>query len=371
MRKLFILIFITAVFISGFIGFKFLSKKEYKIANVEKKTIVKTVYASGYVKPENQVDIKSQVSGYIKHIYVSENQNVKKGDIIAVIDSAVLDKQIKKLDSQIQSIKEKLQPDSNFRKTFLQKLQIEKNMLDFLKSKLNRRLPLYSKKQVPEEEIQLIKNQIKIQEEKIELIENQYLDKIEDLESKLKILSLEKEKLLEKKKKYIITSPINGTVLKTYAKQGEYLNHMIGKNTIATVGDLTRLEIVLEVDEEYISSIKKGLKVLIYIDAYPEKIFKGKITKILKKANPKKRTVEVKVHSKNLPSLPSGTSVEANIITEKKQALVVPAIAVKNGKIKILKNGKIKQIKVKTGTKIQDYVEILEGLKEKDKVLLP
>ena len=371
MKKLF---FITIILlISGVLFWYFFknNKQEVKYAIAEYKTLVKAVYASGRVKPKNQVDIKSQVSGYIERLFIDDGTPVKKGQILAVIEHRVLDRKIEEVEKRIGKIEEKLKEDSDFKKAFQKELKINQEELKFLQEKLNRRLPLFSKKQISEEEIELLKSKIRKTKEKLELIKARFNDRLESLKHELKILKALKNQLIEEKERYFIRSPIDGTVLRRYVNEGDYLNHMTGKNIIATVGDLSKMETVLEVDEEYVPLLKEGMEVLISIDAFPDRVFKGKIVNITKKSDPKKRVVEVKADVNYPVSLPSELTVEANIIVERRKALSIPIRAVLDEKVKVLESGKIVEKKIKTGILSEGYVEVKEGLKEGDRVILP
>ncbi len=373
MKKLLILI-IVAIFIGiGVIASKTIFKPNIQTVKVEKKKLVKAVYASGKVKPVNQVDIKSEVSGYVRNFKLEEGDKIKKNQVVAEIENKTIDDLLNEIDKQIKRVKDKLKPNSEFRKQFENQIEIEKSNLKLLQDNYKRRLILYKKKQVSDEEIQNLKNQIEITKNKIELLKNQYEDQVKDLQNQLQILQDKKKKLIDEKDKYFIKSPISGTILKTYVSEGDYVNSITSNNKILTVGDLSKMETLLDVDEEYIPLIKEGMKVLISIDAFPNKVFEGKIVKITGKSDPKTRTVEVKADVKYPVKIPSGITVESNIIVKEKEALTVPvSTIVENGYVKVLKEkNKIEKRKVKTGIKSNGFVEIIEGLKEGEKVVIP
>ncbi len=370
--KRFLIFLLSAVLVLlVFFIYKFSFKKEYKFATAKYRTLVKAVYASGRVVPVNQVDVKSEVSGYIEKLLIDNGTEVRRGQVIAIIKHGIIDKSIEETEKKIKRLEEKLRPDSEFRRVFLKRIDIKKKELELLKRKLDRRLPLYRKKQVSEEEIETLKNRIETKEEEIRLLDTEYRDKVRELETQLNILRVVKDRLLEERERYFIKSPVDGIVLKKYVEEGEYLNHMLGKNIIATVGDLENLKTVLEVDEEYVPLIKKGMTVFISIDAFPKRVFKGKIIKITDKSDPVKRTVEVEASVSYPVKLPSGTTVEANIILDKRKVLSLPVEAVVEGKVKVLENGKIKIKNIKTGISSNGYVEITEGLKKGERVVLP
>jgi HlyD family secretion protein len=369
------LLFFTAVVIFAVLGFLFfqkITKPEIKTVKVEKKKLVKAVYASGNVKPVNQIDIKSEVSGYVRNFKLEEGDKINKNQIVAQIENRTINDLLSETEKQIKRVKEKLQKDSEFRKQFENQIEIEKANLKLLEGNYKRRKTLFEKKQVSKEEIQTLKNQIEITKNKIRLLKNQYEDKIKDLENQLQILKDKRKQILDEKEKYSIKSPISGTVLKTYVSEGDYVNSITSNNTILTVGDLSKMETILEVDEEYIPLIKPEMKVVISIDAFPDKVFEGKIVKITGKSDPKTRTVEVKADVKYPVKIPSGITVESNIIVKEKETTAVPISAlIENRYVKVFKeDGKIEKRKIKTGIKANGFVEVLKGLEEGEKVVV-
>ncbi len=203
-------IFILTVVVASAVLFtsKYIFKPEIKTVKAFKKKIVKAVYASGKVKPADQIDIKSEVSGYIKDFSLEEGDKVKKNQVIAKIENRTIDSLLDEIDKQIKRTEEKLQKDSEFRKQFENQIKIEKANLKLLEENYKRRLILYKKKQVSQEEIDNLKNQVEITKNKIKLLENQYKDKIKDLESNLQILKDKKKQILKEKEKYFIKTPL-------------------------------------------------------------------------------------------------------------------------------------------------------------------
>ncbi len=372
MKKLLIFIVILLLAISGFFIAKNVFKPEFETVEVKERKLIKAVYASGKVKPVNQIDIKSEVSGYVRKFKLEEGDKVQKNQIVAEIENKTINDLLNEIEKQIQRTKEKLQENSDFRKQFENQIKIEETNLKLLIDNYKRRKILYKKKQISQEEIQNLENQIEITKNKIKLLKSQYKEQIKDLENQLQILQDKRKQILDEKEKYKIRTPISGTVLKTYVKEGDYVNNLTSNNKILTVGNLSNMETLLDVDEEYIPLIKEGMKVLISIDAFPEKVFEGKVVKITGKSDPKTRTVEVKADVKYPVEIPSGLTVESNIIVKEKKALAIPVSAViENSFVKVLKGkNKIEKRKVKTGIKTNGYVEILEGLKEGEKVVI-
>jgi HlyD family secretion protein len=135
------------------------------------------------------------------------------------------------------------------------------------------------------------------------------------------------------------------------------------------VGDASGFETELAVDETDISFLREGLEVVYSIDAYSDKFFKGKILAIYPRVNSASKTARVKAtfEYENNVQLFSGMSVEANIVvSEKKNALVIPREFVKNGKVKVKGDDKLRD--VQTGVSDLQFVEIIFGVDEKDEL---
>jgi multidrug resistance efflux pump len=76
--------------------------------------------------------------------------------------------------------------------------------------------------------------------------------------------------------KCAVVSPINGTILRTYATKGEFLSGAFPK-AILTVADLTRLRARAEVDEQDIAKVKLARRVTVIADAWPGRSFAARI----------------------------------------------------------------------------------------------
>jgi len=86
MRKIFWIVFITLLFLSStFVYFK-VFKKNYRIFEVKEAPLVKAVYATGYIKAYNEVEVKSRVAGYVVKVYKDVGEIVKKIDDMDVAE---------------------------------------------------------------------------------------------------------------------------------------------------------------------------------------------------------------------------------------------------------------------------------------------
>ncbi len=131
------------------------------------------------------------------------------------------------------------------------------------------------------------------------------------------------------------------------------------------------LRIETEVDEEDIALVTPGQKVVISADAFPGDLFNGQVDSITPKGDPVSRSYRVRIGLEPETRLMIGMTAEANIIIrEEKNALLVPATAVADGKVLTIQGGKVTPVDIETGARGPDVIEIRKGLNENDLVVL-
>jgi HlyD family secretion protein len=128
----------------------------------------------------------------------------------------------------------------------------------------------------------------------------------------------------------------------------------------------------LTIDELDLQRVKPGQEVMVKIDAYPEKVFHGKVVKMYPLIDTRQQSLRVDAElTDTLPSIFSGLAVEANIIIrENKTALVIPKTALLPGDSVWIDGKNPEKIKVTRGIETLDEVEITGGITKDSKILL-
>ncbi len=182
--------------------------------------------------------------------------------------------------------------------------------------------------------------------------------------------------------KTFIRSPISGTVIQLASQQGETLAAGLSAPTLIIVADLNRLQVDVFVDETDIGKMKIGQDAEVHVDAFPGKGIKGKVTKIASGSTIQQGVVTydvtVSIHDKRHLLKPDMTASVTIQTSTHSDVLLIPAEAVKVGAkgstvgVLVIKDGKKtpESRKVKTGASDGVNTEILDGLKEKDIVIL-
>lgn len=157
-----------------------------------------------------------------------------------------------------------------------------------------------------------------------------------------------------------LMAPADGTIER---RDGEIGQLVAAGQNVFWMSCCAPLRVSAEVDEEDIPLVQPGQKVLLRADAFPDAVFEGKVSAITPKGDAVARSYRVRIALQDKTPLKIGMTAEANIITaEKPEALLLPRTAVREGKVWLVEEGRLKQVPVKTGIRSLKQVEVLEGL---------
>ena len=182
-----------------------------------------------------------------------------------------------------------------------------------------------------------------------------------------------------KYEKASIKSPLNGVVLKKFLDEGSQVEPSVNpmmRVPVIMVANIDTVKVLVNVSEKYLGRLKESAEAEVKVDAYPDEVFLGKITRIAPLVDLATRTAEAEIEISNEEHrLKPGMFARVNLILEKKEnTLVVPIKAVlneNNCKYVFIINGSIAhKKKVKTGIYQKDSVEIIEGLNEGEDVII-
>jgi multidrug efflux system membrane fusion protein len=161
-----------------------------------------------------------------------------------------------------------------------------------------------------------------------------------------------------------LVAPADGTIIR---RDGE-IGQMIGANqTVFWLSCCAPLRISAEVDEEDIAQVRPGQEVLIRGDAYPGRLFHGKVQAVTPKGDPVARSYRVRISLTADTPLMIGMTTETNIVLRQSEhALLLPAGAVQQDKVWRVENGRLHPNNVTVGAKGVTEIEILEGVGDDD-----
>lgn len=274
------IVLVLAIFVLR--GCKSSKDIQYKTENPRKATLVEQVEASGTINPVTQTSVGTQVSGRVEQLYVDYNSQVKKGQLLAVIDPSTYESNV-------------IQQEAN-----LQKVQ---SVSDNAKRNLERYKTLYAQDLVAKSEL--------------DDAQTNYLSAYAQVvQAKA---SLDKAKIDLSYTKII--SPVDGIIISKEVEQGQTVAASFQTPTLFLVAqDLTKMQIEVNISEADISKIKEGQDVEFSVDAYPTTTFKAKVKQVRNSAttisNVVTYTVVVAFDNNDLKLKP-GMTANVSIISAK------------------------------------------------------
>jgi len=313
----------------------------FQTETVKRRDIASSVQATGVIRAKIGAEVKvgARISGKVERLFANIGDVVKKGQVIARLEQEDLKAKVNEANMN---------------------LKINEANLELAQKNLQRMQNLYAKDFVSKDKVDVAERDYKAAIAQ----SHQIKETIRYNETQMSYAN--------------IYAPISGVIASVATQQGETVSaSSLNVPTFVTIVDLNRLEIYAYVDETDIGKIKPGLEATFTVDSFPDKDFKGKVTAIYPKATIQDNVVYyITVISIENPEgkLKPDMTVNATIFLNKRDnVLAVPNKAIKRegGKkvVTVLENNKPVQKAIKTGWKDSSYTEILEGLKEGDKVV--
>jgi HlyD family secretion protein len=360
---------------------------EARLAKVTRGDIAKSVVATGPIQPITKVELKSKASGLVEKLYVDINQMVHKGQVLAQLDQQEILAQVAAARAQLGA----------------SEANVTTYSANIAQDKVNAAapdLPMY--KETYQRNLQMLKDGI-VSQQALDNAERDYLSqknkrdaamaqigvdeaKLKQAQAQVKQAEASLDQLNEQLSYTTLVSPIDGMVLSRDVEVGDAVSSILVLGSTATlvmtIGDIHQVYVDGKVDEADIGSVYLGQSARIHVEAFPNKLFYGKVTKIapLGVAKDNVTTFEVRVSIDN-PNNELKANMTANaeiVVTEHHHALSVPEQSMswdnnKNAFVFVpdpkAKDGQ-KKIPVTAGISNGSRTEILSGLKEGDTVVL-
>ena len=378
MKKTKILIILLILGVGGyFIYDNFFKVKDEKVEFITKKakkgSFSKKVDATGEIFATELIDVGAQVSGQIKKLYVKLGDQVKKGDMIASIDSSTQQNSIDNKEAQLAIYKAQLES--------------AKVALNIAKTQFDRENALFSKNATSKQEFESAKNTF-----------SSNSAKIKELKAQIKQTNIELSTAKINLGYTKITAPRDGTVVSVQVEEGQTVNANQTTPTIVNIADLSHVKMKMQIAEGDITKIKVGTPVEYSILSEPTKKFQTTVSSI----DPGLTTLSDGSYGSSSSSKSSYSSSSSSssavyyyaqsivdnkdgilrigmttqnelLIANVEDAIIVPSIGIKkdeNGTfVYVLKDGKPVKTAVKTGIKDNLDTQIISGINEGDEII--
>ncbi|MBT4916265.1 MAG: efflux RND transporter periplasmic adaptor subunit [Formosa sp.] len=323
---------------------------DYKTESPFYTTIDTKIVATGKLNPEEEIELKPQISGIIDEIFVEEGDLVRKGDLIARIRVVPNEQSMVSAKSRINSLK----------------LTYNNSQTVFDRNKI-----LFEKGVISRQDF-----------ENSELNLNQSKENYEQAKDDYKII---KQGSLSggSSANTTIVAQIPGTILEIPVREGDQViqsNNFNAGTTIATVADMSKMIFEGKVDESEVGKLEEGKQITVVLGAINEKEFPAVLTFVAPKGIEQNGavqfTIKADVDINSSTRIRAGYSANAEIELESKDSILVIKEALlqfnritEKPFIELLKqDGRFQVKNVEIGISDGINVEIIEGLEEGDKI---
>ncbi|HEX6426237.1 MAG TPA: efflux RND transporter periplasmic adaptor subunit [Niastella sp.] len=276
-KKILWIILILAVLVIGLVGLKsagVIGKEEgLKVATekVERRNITETVNASGKVYPEIEVKVSPDISGEIVELQVKEGDSVRRGQVLAKIYADIYSTQRNQAAAEVN--RQQAMVDNS-------KAQLEslKSALELAKNTFARQKQLLAEKIISTAEFEQAQNTLQSAQANY----NAALQNIRSGEAGIAGSRASLDRANKDLSRTAVLSPMSGVVSLLNVKAGERVvgNSMMAGTEMMRIADMSLIEVQVEVGENDIPKVKLGDSALVEVDAYNNRKFKGLVTQI-------------------------------------------------------------------------------------------
>jgi HlyD family secretion protein len=359
-----------------------------RIVPVERGTMTRSVVATGKIEPITKVEIKSKANGIIEKLNVDVDQVVKTGDILVELDKVNLRAQVREASANLLAARAAAEAaDAQLRKN---KVEADAPEVEFASRNYERSRQLYGQKLISPQTLDDAKGLLEQAQNRKTAAQVQLgISKARLAEANANVAQAQAavERAEEQLANATIRAPINGTVLTRDIEIGSPVSSILNMGSAATLvmtlGDINQVFVRGKVDEVDIGHVRLGQPARITVETFKDKKFEGKVTQISPIGAEKDNvtTFEVKVSIDN-PGKELKANMTANaevILQEFPNSLIVPESAItydaqRNPTVELIdlsaKNGR-RKVTIKTGVGNGTKTQVLSGLEEGQKIVLP
>lgn len=377
-KRLFLLISVLLLVVLTYL---FLKKNVVTVAPASYHPIVKRFVAMGRVYPPDRITLKNQRAGYIQHILVDDGDSVKKGDILVELDKRYEEITLKKAQAQLQEYQANLQ--------LIGSVQHEQ-----AKAQYNEKKRAYKNAELELQRTEKLFREGDLAQSKYEIAQLNFAVTT----SELTVSRLEYESFGEKGAHYLaarslvsqgialvdearlnvekmtLLAPVNGVILYRFVNEGDLLQ---SGDTVFTMIEDSDKQILVQAEEQGLSMLSVGQIAIVSAEAYPDETFEATISLIAPLIDKERGTVDIRLTIEDPPLfLKADMTVSVDIEVQKKtDSLIIPREALYHRKdrkaiVYLVEDGRLTSRSVQCGIENNDYIEIIDGLKEGELVLL-
>jgi HlyD family secretion protein len=359
-----------------------------KLVTAETGTMVKSVVATGKIEPTTKVEIKSRANGIIEKLPVDVDSDVKAGDVLAELDKEQLQAVLRSAEANLQAARAALAGAQAALKKNI--VEAEGPDVEFARRNFERAGKLYNQKLISQSQLDDAHSAIDVAENRKRAAQSQLTVSeatIAQAQAQVAQAKAAADQAAESLAYATIRAPIRATVLSRDVEVGSPVSSILnlGANAtlVMTLGDIQQVFVRGKVDEADIGRVRLSQPARIRVETFKDRVFNGRVTQIsplgVEKDNVTSFEVKVSIDNPGQELKANMTANAEIVLEEHPKALLIPEAAVSYDAQKAAsvmlaapgsKTGR-KKAPIKVGVGNGTKIEVLEGLKPGDKLVLP
>jgi len=343
-----------------------------KVVRLQLEPLARSITVSGTLAAEEQVTLGFKVTGRVEELRVDLGSIVGKGDVIARLTPTDFELRLRQSDAALQQARARLGLDPDG----------DSDTVDADQTALVRqaRAAMNEARRQRERVATFVgrgisaKADLEAADAALEIAEGRHQDALEEVRNRQAVLAQRRSEVAIARQQLddtTLRAPIEGVVRERQVFPGEY---RAAGTPIVTLVRQHPLRLQLAVPERAATTLRVGQLVRVTVEGDPT-VHEGRVTRISPSIEEGTRTLPIEAEIPNREDkLRPGTFAKADIVTAENPSLVVPqsALVVFAGveKVLVVKDGKATEQRVRTGLRIGERVELLDGVKAGDLVIL-
>ncbi len=333
--------------------------------------VTEAVFASGSIEPKDAYTLTSLFDGFIVHAYVVENDIVRDGQLLFQLDNRQQQTQVKIAETNMQYAR--INAADNSPSLLQVKAQIDASRARMQNDSLtlSRYQRLLTTNSVSKQDVDNARTTYQSSLASYQADLENYRATEDKVKQDLQNTHSQLQNAVAGNQYYDLVAIGPSKVYQIFKKQGDLVRK---GDQVAQLGNPDSIVINLDVDEGSISRVQLGQQVLVELNTEKNKTYEAQVSKIYPHFNETSQSYKVEVRFlKEMPGLISGTQLQANIITNRKEnAMLIPHVYVMPGDRVLVKHDKkMDTASIKTGIVSDDWIEVLSGLSSSDIIAKP
>lgn len=346
--------------------------RQVRVFATAEERVARTVVATGTLAAEDLVVVGTKVPGRLAEIAVDMGTRVRRGQVMARLDASDYRMRVEQAEAALQQARVRLglTAAGTDERVDAEQTSIVRQARAVLEEA---RLTRERAAKLVEQDL-IARAQFDTAEANLRVADGRYQDALEEVRTRQALL-LQRRSELESARQQLadtaMLSPIDGAVAVKQASVGEYL---AAGAPVATVVRLHPLRLRVNVPEREAADVRMGQVVRLTVEGDPA-VYQGRIVRLSPIVQEQNRTLSVEAEVPNERGvLRPGAFARAEVVTEMSQPIIrVPAASIVTfagiEKVLVVRQGKIAEVRVQTGRRTGDSVEIVSGLRAGEEIV--